>query len=370
MEYILHTDQLAVGYGGTPLIHDIEIRLQPGHILTLIGPNGAGKSTILKTITKYLQTMAGTVYIGGQNLDNLSSRDLARQVSVVLTTRMSAELMTCQDVVSTGRYPYTGALGILSAEDREKVRAAMKLVHVDQLADRDFSKISDGQRQRVLLARAICQEPQIIVLDEPTSFLDIRYELELLHVLRRMAREKGIAVLMSLHELDLAERISDEVICVRGETIARYGRPDEVFREDVIRDLYGLTVGSYNALFGSVELPRPDGEPEVFVLAGGGSGIPCYRALQKRQIPFVTGVLHENDVDYPVAVQLAADIAREQPFRPIGDAAFQKAATLLERCRTLVNCLRIYGPENEHNRELLQLAREKGLTIVNSADEL
>ena len=141
-------------------------------------------------------------------------------MAVVLTERMRPELMTCHDIVATGRYPYTGRLGILSREDEEKVEEAMRAVHAESLGSRDFNNISDGQRQRVLLARAICQEPDIIILDEPTSFLDIKHKLDLLSILRDMAKKKQITVIMSLHEIDLAQKISDKIICVKGDTIS------------------------------------------------------------------------------------------------------------------------------------------------------
>ncbi len=123
--------------------------------------------------------------------------------------------MTCHDVVATGRYPYTGRLGVLSREDENKVDEALMAVHAQELGIRNFLEISDGQRQRILLARAICQKPEVMILDEPTSYLDIRHKLELLEILRKMAKEKEITVIMSLHEIDLAQKISDKVVCVK-----------------------------------------------------------------------------------------------------------------------------------------------------------
>ena len=168
--YFFYTDQLTVGYDGKPLIKEINIQLNKGEILTLIGPNGAGKSTILKSITRQLSLISGTVYLEQEQMSRMTNKEVSRKLAVVLTERMRPELMTCEDVVSTGRYPYTGTLGILSPEDKKKVKNAMEMVHAWDLKDRDFTAISDGQRQRILLARAICQEPEIIILDEPDIF--------------------------------------------------------------------------------------------------------------------------------------------------------------------------------------------------------
>ena len=211
-EYYFHLDQLTVGYNAKPLIDQIQVGIHKGEIVTLIGPNGSGKSTILKSITRQLKILGGKVLYEENDLHKLSYKELSTRMAVVLTERMRPELMTCHDIVATGRYPYTGRLGILSREDEDKVDEAMRIVHAEELGSRDFNAISDGQRQRVLLARAICQEPEIIVLDEPTSFLDIRHKLELLSILRSMAKEKGITVIMSLHEIDLAQKIADQLL--------------------------------------------------------------------------------------------------------------------------------------------------------------
>ena len=182
----LYTDKMSVGYGGKALIENISLHICRGEILTLIGPNGSGKSTILKSIIRQLKLIRGAVYLDRTDLTRMTDGDVAKRMSVLMTERIHPELMTCEDVVSTGRYPYTGQLGILTKQDREKVREAMELVHAEDLASCDFSQISDGQRQRILLARALCQEPEVIVLDEPTSFLDIRHKLELLSILKDM----------------------------------------------------------------------------------------------------------------------------------------------------------------------------------------
>lgn len=361
--YFFHTDQLTVGYDGKPLIREINIQLKKSEILTLIGPNGAGKSTILKSITRQLATISGTVYLDKQLMSQMSNKEVSQKLAVVLTERMRPELMTCEDIVATGRYPYTGTLGILSAEDKVKVKEAMETVHAWDLKDRDFTAISDGQRQRILLARAICQEPEIIVLDEPTSFLDIRHKLELLTILKQMVLDNQLTVIMSLHELDLAQKVSDKVICVHGEHIEKYGAPEEIFTSDYIRNLYGITRGSYNAAFGCVEMEPPKGTPQIFVIGGNGSGIPIYRKLQRQGIPFAAGVLHTNDVDYQVASALAAQVVAEKTFECISQKNYENAAELMKQCQKVICPLKEFGTMNAANKELLNLARKLGILV-------
>ena len=258
----LQLDHLVVGYNGKALIHGIEIGVQRGEIVTLVGPNGSGKSTILKTITRQLLPVGGEIFLSDEEdsspkkLDRFSPADLARNMAVMLTGRLQTELMTCRDVTAMGRYPYTGRLGILSDADEQKVEAALAAVHAQGLSDRPFDAVSDGERQRILLARAICQEPKIIVLDEPTSYLDIRHKLELLSILHSMSREQGITVVMSLHEIDLAMKISDRIICVRGEEIFACGKPSEILDDETVRKLYDLdpALGRFDAKNGSLDL--------------------------------------------------------------------------------------------------------------------
>lgn len=253
MSGFLETEKLSVGYDGKPLIRDVCLQVQRGKIVTLIGPNGSGKSTILKTIVGQLSKVSGTVMLEGAPMERCGQKEIAKRMAILMTERIHPELMTCYDVVSTGRYPYTGALGLLGKEDKRIVEESLELVHGRDMADRPFDAISDGQRQRILLARALCQTPEIIVLDEPTSYLDIRYKLELLTILKTMVREKNLAVLMSLHELDLAQRVSDTVVCVSGDRIDRMGSPEEIFSNDYIARLYHMEPGKYDPCFDTLE---------------------------------------------------------------------------------------------------------------------
>ncbi len=363
MDHYFKTQDLAVGYSGQILIQDINIAIEKGKILTLIGPNGAGKSTILKTITRHLSKLGGAVYIDGQDVQSWPAKEMARRVAVVLTARIRPELMTCGEVVAMGRYPYTNALGKLTEKDRAAVREALERVHALDLAGRDFTTLSDGQRQRIMLARAICQDPEVIVLDEPTAYLDIRHKIELLDILREMAHERGITVIMSLHEIDLATKISDYLICVKGDRIAGFGPPEEIFADRPIEALYDIRHGSYNPVFGSVELTRPQGEPQVFVVGGGGRGVECYRALQKRQIPFAAGILFANDVDCQVAAALSDHLVVAEAFEPMAERHYEAAAALLLRCGAVIDAGTPIGALNRMNGRLLTLARERGAAV-------
>lgn len=238
--YYFSAKNMCVGYDRKPLIKDIEITLQKGEILSLIGPNGAGKSTVLKSIAGQLKLFSGTVYLGEENLSLMKASDLAKRMSVLFTEKIRAELKTCRDVVATGRYPYTGWFGVLSKEDEQIVDEVMELIHITELSGQDFDRISDGQKQRVMLARAICQEPEIVILDEPTSYLDIKYKLEFLSILQEMRVKKGLTVIMSLHELELAKIVSDKILCLKGEYVLRYGTPGEVFISDFIERLFDI----------------------------------------------------------------------------------------------------------------------------------
>ena len=354
---------LTVGYDRIPLIKNINLSVRPGEILTLIGPNGSGKSTILKTITKQLKTIGGSVFLGKESMRELTDSEISRHLSMVMTERIHTELLTGRDVVATGRYPYTGRLGILSQQDWQKVDEAIDLVHAGEVQQQDFRRISDGQRQRLMLARAICQDTQVLLLDEPTSYLDMGFKLDILTTIRMLARKKNLAVIMSLHELDLAQKISDTIACVKGDRIDRVGTPEEIFSGDYVQQLYGVKPQQFDPQTGQAFLEKPEGAPEVFVIGGGGTGLAVYNRLQRQNIPFAAGILQENDVEYAAASALAACVFSEKAFFPVSEETFLRAKQMLDACDACICALTEFGPYNEKNRQLFAYAKQRGLLI-------
>ena len=276
-QYRLQAKDLAAGYDGKQIVKDISFTVRSGEIVTLIGPNGAGKSTILKAIARELTPMAGALYLDGASLRTLGARDAARALSILTTERVRAEALSVRDVVSLGRYPYTGTLGILTPHDREIVEQTMEKLRVAELAERPFLSLSDGQRQRVMLARALCQEPRVLVLDEPTSYLDVRHEIEVLTLLRDLARERGVAVVLSLHELSLARRLSDTILAVKHGVIDRAGTPEEVFAHGYADELYDMPRGAYEDFFGAPR--RTEARAYAFFQNRACEKFPCHEGV-------------------------------------------------------------------------------------------
>ena len=263
MKYRCETKELAIGYGSAPLASGITLGAVPGQILALIGPNGAGKSTLLKTLAGQLAPMGGAVLLDGQDLTAYTGSARAQRLALMLPHTRRTELTTCFEFAAAGRIPYTGRLGLLSEADRQAVRDALALVGASALAERDFNCISDGQRQRILLARAICQQPEVILLDEPTSFLDIKGKIELLSILQTLAHTQHLAVLVSLHELDMAQKIADAVVCVSPQGVSGVLTPQEAFAPENIQTLYRLSREQYETLFGPPKPAKPKFEHYV-----------------------------------------------------------------------------------------------------------
>ena len=206
-------EQLSVGYKGfSPVVTGINVEIKSGELTCLIGPNGIGKSTLLKTLTGFLPKLGGRLLLDGRDIDLLSQHERAKYISIVLTYKTDVQNLSVAEMVGMGRMPYTGFWGKLNADDREIVAEAINMVGINHLKDRMVQTLSDGERQKVMIAKALAQQTPIILLDEPTSFLDFPSKVEMLQLLHRLAKETDKVVFLSTHDLELALRIADRLV--------------------------------------------------------------------------------------------------------------------------------------------------------------
>ncbi len=362
MKEILRTDRLDVGYEGRTVVRGVQLEALKGQTICLIGPNGAGKSTILRTLSGMLAPAGGAVYIKGRDVRGLRPASLARTLAVVLTEKLHMSMTTAYEIAAMGRTPHTGFFGRLSPEDHRAVRECMAAVGAEALADRDFQSLSDGEKQKVLIARALAQEPELLILDEPTSHLDIRHKIEVVRILGELAARRGLTVILALHDVDLAVKSCQVVLLVKDGAVAAQGRPEDVTGGDTITRLYGISGASYNAVLGCVELENPL-PPEAFVAAGAGTGAPVFRLLLRLGIGAAAGILYENDVDFSVARSMGLTAVSQASFTPIGPEKEAEAAQLLARCRFAVDAGFPLGPLCQANVDLLRRAAEDGLPV-------
>ncbi len=240
----MRIEDVSAGYGENIIVGGVNLEIKKGEIISLIGPNGGGKSTVLKSISSQLKPIKGSVFLGKTNMKDISTRELSREMSIVTTERVKPQHMTCRDVVLAGRLPFTDGFGFFKNEDREIADKTIKLLKIEKIADKQFSALSDGQKQRTLIARAICQSPQYLVMDERTSYLDIRYRMPLMDVIKELCK-KGVTVIMSLHELELALSVSDRLLLISDGGSCKCETPKEVMNKDLIKDLFKLTDEMY-----------------------------------------------------------------------------------------------------------------------------
>ena len=244
MKNILELHNLSVGYTQKRqqkvVVSDINVRLDKGELVCLLGPNGAGKSTLMKTISGAQPPLSGEVLFQGENLHSMSVKMLAKKLSLVLTERIQAGMLTAYEVVALGRYPHTNWSGKMTSNDHDIIKWSLEMTSASFLANRPFSELSDGERQKVMVARAVAQEPEVMILDEVTAFLDLPRRVEIMQLLKRLAHSEGKAILLSTHDMDLALRNADSLWLLPNNGKLLNGAP-----EDLV--LYGSIERAFNS---------------------------------------------------------------------------------------------------------------------------
>ena len=247
---------LSTGYRGknnvTVVAHDINATIYGGELTCLLGPNGAGKSTLLRTLSAFLPPVSGDIIIMGRNLHDYSDKELAKVIGVVLTEKTDLRNMTVEDLVGLGRSPYTGFWGTLQEHDRQTVSEAIEMVGITALKDRMVQTLSDGERQKVMIAKALAQETPVIFLDEPTAFLDFPSKVELMQLLHRLSRTTGKTIFLSTHDLDMALQIADTIWLMDQSKGVFIGTPKELADKGTLQVFFvrkGITFDTESGLF-------------------------------------------------------------------------------------------------------------------------
>jgi iron complex transport system ATP-binding protein len=238
---LLRTSSLSFAYSDAPVIRDVSFDLAAGEVVALLGPNGSGKSTLIKLLLGHLRGRGGIEW-NGRVIEGMSRRELSRLVAYLPQTPTLDPDQTVADVLRLGRLPYWGAFGLESPRDAAVVARVAEALELTDLLRRRVDEISGGQRQRAFIGRCLAQEPAALLLDEPATFLDLRHQLDLHRLLRRLAREQDLAVLMAVHDLNLAATHADRLILLKDGFKVAEGPPGDVLREDLLREVYGVTM--------------------------------------------------------------------------------------------------------------------------------
>ncbi len=361
---VLQAQQLSVGYKQSAVLQDLNFSCEHGQFISLLGPNGAGKTTLLRTLSRHLPPVSGAIQVRGRPLAGLRALDLARIMAVVLTDKIVPPLLTVEEFVALGRYPHTGYLGRLQEKDRKRIHAALDDVHASALRQRQFSDLSDGERQKVLIARALAQEPQLLLLDEPTIHLDLRHRIEVMTILRDLCRDQGITVLASLHDVDVAAKISDRVALIKNSGMLAWGSPESILNASSVAKLYEFDQAVFDSALGGLEIRSQTVGRRAFVVAGLGSGALVYRMLAKKGFAITTGVLQEHDLDFHVARALGAECISVEPMAEVNGSSAAQALEALSGCDLVVDSGFSLGAANRVNMDILSAALAQGKIVL------
>jgi len=345
-------DGLKFSYNGSPLLDGIDLSVPKGEVLAIVGPNGSGKTTLLKNISGILSPQAGTIYLDMTRLPELSITELARHLAVVEQEREIGFDFTVREVVALGRIPHRGRFARETRTDKEWIGRAMELTNVAPFTERSIRELSGGEKQRVFLAMALAQNPRVLLLDEPTTYLDINHQLQIMEIVRQQATA-GLTVLMAIHDLNLAAQYADRVAILHEGQVLAVGRPADVLTETNIKQAFqtDVVVGK-NPVTNSIyintvppKLKAPTLLGKLHIICGGGSGVTVLHALADSFFLSV-GVVSPLDSDFQAAQHLGAKLVMEAPFAPISTRAYEANLATMRSSDGVVICETPFGPGN------------------------
>lgn len=362
-------------YGAVKVIEGMTFSIGRGCFAGIIGPNGSGKSTLLRCISRALQPARGTVLLEGESLYKMNPREAARKMAVVPQETAVSFPFTVEEIIMMGRSPHLRRFQGESKKDYEITNRSMDLTNTRHLAGRQVTAISGGERQRVIIAKALAQEPELILLDEPTSHLDINQQVEILGLLQRMNRGSGLTILAVFHDLNLAAQFCDLMILMQRGKAFRAGKPEEILTAESIKEVYGTRVlvkkhpvTGRPAIFLLTPEENPGkkgpGRGRVHVVCGGGAGVAVLGQLVERGFTVTAGVLNVGDIDWEAAQHLELEMTEEAPFSDISERSYRENLEMIQRADACVLVGIPFGRGNLKNLEAVLKARIRGKPVL------
>jgi len=370
---MLNGAKLSAGYNGRVALHDFSLQLAPGEVVALIGPNGSGKTTALRVLARVLPPFTGSLTLNGRPYESFTAAEFARLVAYAPSINLPEMGFRVEELVLMGRYPHQRGFWGITEADRQAAREAMEALNLWALRERLISQLSLGERQRVNLARVLAQSASYLLLDEPTAHLDLRHQVHLLARLRQWCDARQMAMLMVLHDLNLASEYADRLILLSAGRILTQGTPAEVLTPDHLEAVYHLpALVRPHPLTGRPIVfvleperrpPHDPNAPTLFLIAGGGSGAALYYPLLEQGWRLRVGIINLLDTDEEAARALNIERVSEQPFSPISESAYQRARQLMLDSRVVVLTDVPFGWGNLRNLQLALEAQQAGIPV-------
>ncbi|MCW4022068.1 MAG: ABC transporter ATP-binding protein [archaeon] len=368
----LTIDDVNCSYGSVEILNDISFEVKSGEFLGILGPNGSGKTTLLKSISRVLKPKKGTILIDEQNIYNMKSIELAKQMAVVPQSSPISFDFTALEVVLMGRNPHMKRFQMEGKSDLETAKESMQVTRTWDFADRPITELSGGEIQRVIIARALTQEPQILLLDEPTTHLDISNQLEIMDMIKRLSITQKLLIVAVFHDFNLAARYCDSIILMKQGKIIAAGKADETLTSENLKKVFSVNTivkkhpitGQLHVIPISMPVIQQQKSLSVHLISGGGTGSPIMKTLLDEGYRVTAGVLNLLDTDQETAQLLSIPTTNEAPFSPITKEAHEANLKMISKADVLVVTPTQFGEGNLRNLDAADEALKKGLPVV------
>jgi len=369
---VLTIDGIDCSYGSVNVLKDVQFGVKSGEFLGILGPNGSGKTTLLRSISRVLKPQKGVILIDDKDIYGMKSVEVAKQLAVVPQSTPVTFDFTSLEVVLMGRNPHMPRFKMESKEDLAIARNSMELTRTWEFADRPVTELSGGESQRVIIARALTQEPKILLLDEPTTHLDISNQLEIMDLIKHLCKTKELLIVAVFHDFNLAARYCDSIILLNDGKIVAVGKSNETLTSENVRKVFSVdTIVKKHPVTGFlhvIPLSRPINQQQkslsIHLICGCGTGSPLMKILKDEGYFVTAGVLNLLDTDQETAQLLKIPITSEAPFSPITEDAHTANLKMISKANVIVITPTQFGDGNLRNLDAAETALKKGIPVI------